>query len=99
MSARCTGIAYSVSKNEASYRYNKTTVYDNIDGYFKSSDWGWVLGSGIQYPILEKYKLDLEFRYNAGNTNIYSNKNDPNDETVIKNESFALTLGLQIPIN
>lgn len=103
MNARCTGTAYNTSSGESSYHVYKTTVYDNIDGFMKSSDWGWALGSGIQYPVFKKYKLDLEFRYNKGFTNIYSNYYNAtpveNEDTEIKNRSYVFTLGVQIPLN
>jgi len=101
--ARCTGIAYSLYKSDVSYNYSKTTVYDNITAHIKSNDWGWSFGSGIQYPVCNKYNLDFEFRYNTGNSNIYSNKSNyspfEGEDTKIKNKSYAFTLGLQIPIN
>lgn len=103
MNARCTGTASNTLSGESSYQVYKTTVYDNIDGLMNSSDWGWALGSGIQYPVLKKYKLDLEFRYNKGFTNIYSNYYNAtpveNEDTEIKNRSYVFTLGFQIPLN
>ena len=103
MNARCTGTAYNSYTNGITYQEYKTTVYDDIDGYMKSTDWGWAIGSGIQYPVLQKYKLDFAFRYNKGFTNIYSNHYNQtpveNEDTEIKNKSYAFSLGFQIPIN
>ena len=103
MNARCTGTAYSSYSNGITYQEYKTTVYDDIDGYMKSSDWGWAIGCGIQYPVLQKYKLDFEFRYNKGFTNIYTNHYNQtpveNEDTEIKNKSYTFSLGFQIPIN
>jgi opacity protein-like surface antigen len=103
MNARCTGIAYNTTANETSYQVHKITVYDDIDGYIKSDDWGWILGGGFQYPVLKKYMVDFEYRYASGFTNIYSNiyNNEPrdNEDTQIKNKALTFSLGFQIPIN
>jgi opacity protein-like surface antigen len=103
MNARCTGTAYKDSKIDNTYKVYKITVYDDIDGFIKSNDWGWILGGGFQYPVLKKYKLDFEYRYASGFTNIYSNyyNYEPleNEDTQIKNKALTFSLGLQIPIN
>jgi len=103
MNARCTGTAYSSYSNGITYQEYKKTVYDDIDGYMKSTDWGWAIGSGIKYPVLQKYYLNFEFRYNKGFKNIYSNQYEltpvENEDTEIINKSYVFSLGFQIPLN
>ena len=103
LNARCTGIAIDEYSSDNRYTLTKTYVYDDIEGYIKDMDWGWVLGGGIQFPVFGRYKMDIEFRYNKGLKNIF----DPlynnqianfNEDKTIKNESFNLMVGLQIPL-
>lgn len=101
--ARCTGIAYSSYSSETGYQLTKINVNDDIDGNIKSNDWGWAMGGGIQYPVLNKYKLDLEVRYTTGNLNIYKQREyylpNENGDIEIKNRSTIVTLGFQFPLN
>ncbi|MCK4345863.1 MAG: PorT family protein [Bacteroidales bacterium] len=103
LNARCTGIAINEYSRDNRYTLIETHVYDDIEGYIKDIDWGWVLGGGIQFPVFGRYKLDIEFRYNYGLINIFDplDKNQRakfNEDNTIKNESFNLMVGLQIPV-
>ncbi len=103
INARCTGTAYTTTSTESSYQVYKITVYNDIDGYMKSNDWGWAAGGGLQYPVFKKYKLDLEFRYNQGFSNIYAYDYNSfrvgNEDTEFINRSYSVSLGFLIPIN
>ncbi|MBA7540799.1 hypothetical protein ES705_33102 [subsurface metagenome] len=103
LNARCTGIAINEYSSGNSYSLTETHVYDDIEGYIKDIDLGWVLGGGIQFPVFGRYKMDIEFRYNYGLINIfdqlYNNQRaKSNEDNTIKNESLNLMVGLQIPV-
>jgi opacity protein-like surface antigen len=103
LNARCTGIAINESSSDNSYSLTETHIYDDIEGYIKDIDCGWVLGGGIQFPVFGRYKLDIELRYNCGLRNIfdplYNNQMADNyEDKTIKNESFSLMAGVLIPV-
>ncbi len=95
MNARVVGYSYRETRDESQYLSEKIHIYNNIEGEFKNADLGWIVGTGYQVPIFQKYKLDIGFRYNSSFLNIY--KNAVNTES-IKLRSFCLTAGLIIPI-
>lgn len=103
LNARCTGIAINEYSSDNSYSLTETHVYDDIEGYIKDIDCGWVLGGGIQFPVFSRYKLDIELRYNCGLRNIFDplyNNQTANiyEDKTIKNESFNLMVGVLIPV-
>ena len=103
LNARCTGVATYEYRSDYSYTLYKTIVYDDIEGYIENDDWGWIFGGGIQFPVFNRYKLDIEFRYNRGSKNIFNSLDSNqeswvNEDNNIKNESFNLMVGIQIPL-
>ena len=103
LNARVTGTAYNKIADQSNYSTYKTTVSDNIEGYLKPSDWGWVYGGGMKIPLFKKYALDVEIRYEKGSTNVFdaSKLNDQPNSTADKtlyNESLSLMVGMIIPL-
>ena len=103
LNARVTGTAYNKIADQSNYSTYKTTVSDNIEGYLKPSDWGWIYGGGMKIPLFKKYALDVEIRYEKGSTNVFdaSKLNDQPNSTADKtlyNESLSLMVGMIIPL-
>jgi opacity protein-like surface antigen len=94
MNARVVGYAYKETRNQNSYLSEKIHVYDNIEGEFENSDFGWLLNLGIETPVFSKYKLDLNLRYNSSFQNIY--KGIGNNS--IRLNSLSLSAGIIIPV-
>jgi hypothetical protein len=57
----------------------------NADDYFKSTDFGVVVGAGVQVS-----KLNFEFRYTAGLTDVFADQYADGE----KNGAFSLTVGI-----
>ena len=70
---------------------SNTDVSSNISG----SDFGILLGSGIEFAANKKLDLFAKFGYAVGLSNIF--KNSPNNET-IKNNGIHITAGIMIGI-
>jgi len=95
MNARVVGYSYKEIRDESQYLNEKTHVYDNIEGEFKNSDLGWVIGTGFQPSVFQKYKLDIGLRYSSSFGNIYK---EAEHYDGIKIRTISLTMGFIIPI-
>ena len=105
INAKTTGTQLSEYKNDGySYTKSKTVINDNIEGFMTPIDWGWIVGAGIQIPLVYNLKLDIEGRYQASWTNILSIP--PTSSSVpevgstrsMRNRSITLLVGLNVPI-
>ena len=106
INAKTTGEQLTEYRNEAySYTKSKTAINDNIEGTVTHTDWGWILGGGIQIPLIYDWKLDIEGRYQASWTNILSIPPSPSSVPEVgstrsmQNRSLTILVGLNIPIN
>jgi len=106
INAKATGTQLNEYKNEGySYTKSKTVINDNIEGTVTSTDWGWILGGGIQIPLVYNWKLDLEGRYQASWTNLLSippstsSAPEVGSTRSMQYRSFTILVGLNIPIN
>ena len=102
LNAYVTGIQYRESRMEGSYALTKTQIYDNIDKYIQGFDWGWMAGGGLQIPLKNGWKIDLEGRYQQGLKNILFNDDTStgiNSEQTFKNRTISVFLGLNVPLN
>ncbi len=103
LNARVTGEAYHTSLyNDGSYRYTKTTVYDDIGSLIKGTDFGWIFGGGVTIRLKGKSALDLGLRYSSGFTDVLDRSVNPEDPvdtytSVMRNSSISLHLGIAIP--
>jgi len=106
INAKTTGVQLTEYKNDSySYTKSQTAIHDNIEGTVTPVDWGWILGGGIQIPLVYDWKLDIEGRYQASWTNLLSIPPSPSSVPEVgstrsmKNRSLTLLIGLNIPIN
>jgi hypothetical protein len=103
VNAFCHGTAIRKNSDSYSYTIQKTIVNDAVEGYYKSVDWGYKTGVGFQFPFRDKMKFDMGISY-YGSFNPILQKPDANttnytnDDLSIKNGSFSLHFGIQIPI-
>ena len=105
INAKTTG--YQITENKSDgYYYNKTKtiVNDNIEGIIAKSNWGWIVGGGVQIPLIYNWKLDIEARYQGSWSNILNlpattpTTLDINSTRHMKNRSLAVLIGLHVPI-
>jgi len=104
LNARVAGTAYYSSSSESGYSYTKTQIYDNIEGIFNPTDWGWIYGGGLKIPVLKKYALDVELRYEKGNRNVFNSsmiydQQGASSDRTLYNESLSIIFGMTIPFN
>ncbi len=84
------------------YEVNRIIVNDAVDGVFKSRDWGYLLGTGIQIPFKQGTKLDFGVNYAGGFSELlkdpdeYPATNIQEDRSIM-NGNFSLQVGLFIP--
>lgn len=99
LDAKYYGETWETYITESSFSTHKEYVYKNIEDKIWENDWGWVFNTGFQFPIFDRYKLDLEIRYNLGIKNIFkeSDISGLNDD-YFKNRSLSVSLGLIIPL-
>jgi len=101
LNARVTGNSIVEYRSENGYLATKYTVYDNIDGYIKDEDWGWVVVGGVLIPFHQKHSIEIGFTYSQGWKNVL---NYPSSlltlgaDKTIKNRSLNLTIGFPIII-
>lgn len=102
LSAYVTGTQYMESRMEGMYALTKTQIYDNIDKYIQSFDWGWMAGGGLQIPLKNGWKIDMEGRYQQGLKNILFNDDalsGINVNQTFKNRTISIFFGLNVPLN
>jgi len=102
LNARVTGEAYQSTQNEGSYRYTKTTVYDDIGSLIKGTDFGWVFGAGVTIPFKGMHAIDIGLRYSSGFTDVLDREAYPEAtvdtyQSVMRNSSVSLHVGIVIP--
>jgi len=104
INAKATGNLITENKIDNYYNKTKTTINDNIDGVIAPDDWGWIIGGGIQIPLIYNWKLDIEARYQTSWSNFLvlppsnSSMTDNKSTQYMSNRSFTLLFGLNIPI-
>jgi len=103
LNASCTGTVINESFAGYSYMLEKQNLNEAVDAYYKSADFGYATGFGLQFPILKKMKIDLGIQYSKGFKNILKEpeKNQFNgykNDISFQNSSVLLQFGIQIPI-
>ena len=104
INAKTTGTQISEYRYNNSYNKSKTTINDNIEGAISHNDWGWIIGGGIQVPLIYNWKLDIEGRYQGSWSNILtlpagtSGISEVGSTQSLKYRSITLLFGLQVPI-
>ena len=103
LNASCTGTSLDEYQSGSSYRLEKYTLHDAVEGYYKTVDWGYSAGFGIWVPISGDTKLDIGIRYQHGLKNMLKKPVENEfkgilDDRIFKNSSLSLQVGLQIPI-
>lgn len=102
VSARSVGKQIVEDRLLDNYKKTKESVYDHIEGYVTNSDWGWLTGLGMEWPVYGRYKLDLELRYDQSFENVFKSFGPATsiyNDNHLFHESFRLMVGWQIPIN
>lgn len=98
LDAKNHGETWSEYRDYGYYSLDKSIVYENIEDEIESYDWGWVFGGGVQYPVFDKLKLDIEVRYNFGLKNILNELDSEEfNNDYFNNRSLGFFIGLQIP--
>ena len=98
LKARTIGSAINENRYEGTYQKTLIDVCDDIDGVIKPHDFGWIIGGGIQFQLKNKWKIDIEGRYQQGWTNILESEHSSKDQSM-KNNTVSILFGLQIPIH
>jgi hypothetical protein len=103
LDARNVGVAYNESRSESYYTVTKTVIYDDLVRYIKSTDIGWIFGTGISVPFLKRYKVDLALRYNTGFNNVFNKtivaeqQSSSIADHEIRNRTISFLIGITIP--
>jgi len=103
VNATCHGTVIRKYLSEYSYRIEKINLNDAVEGYFKTMDWGYLVGTGIQFPFRNNLKFDMGINY-SGSISELLKKPDANsyvskEDLSVKNGSLSVQFGLQIPIS
>lgn len=101
LNARCTGTVTNEYFGGSSYRHERQTLNDAVEGYYKSADFGVSTGLGFLFPVTEKIKFDMGLHYARGLKNIlekpdFVNNDDFTGDLSFKNASLAVQFGIQI---
>jgi hypothetical protein len=104
LNARVTGKAAYEYAYSGSFIHNDVTVDDDIEGNVRSSDFGWVIGGGLRFPLPGHCQLSLGLDYYIGTVKIFSSSADDqsvpsNEDKIMYNRSLNITAGLNIPIH
>jgi len=105
MNAFCKGEAYNALLSGPGFKMIKTVVSDDIGWTYRETDVGWIAGGGITLPVSEKISIDLGLQYHKGFRDVGRPINSSEDyavrreETLIKNNSLSVMVGLRIPVN
>ncbi len=100
LNAKCTGEAYHALQTNNQYTYEKTTVYDDMEGAIKNCDFGWIFGGGVTVPFSNKMAVDLGLQYKAGMINVFNKQfftESARTENTIRNGVLSLRIGLRVP--
>ncbi len=104
LNARCAGTAMDEDVQQGNYELKMITVYDNLEGLIQSTDIGWVAGAGIVLPLRGNSSLDIGLQFRQGFYEVYDTNDIPEEqrpergETMIRNSSVALHVGLRLPV-
>ncbi|HEX9975172.1 MAG TPA: porin family protein [bacterium] len=79
---------YMLNYKKGEFKFMKITVKDNMADNFNRFSYGGSIAGGINIPISNKFKLNLEFRYNYDFSDLASKPNT----IEFKNDSFDLWL-------
>jgi hypothetical protein len=104
LNASCTRTSLQEYQSGSSYRLEKYTLHDAVEGYYKTVDWGYSAGFGFWFPISGNTKLDIGIHYQQGLKNMLKKPGENEfkgiyDDRIFKNSSLSLQVGLQIPIH
>jgi hypothetical protein len=104
LNARTIGTAVYENSYTGGFIRNEVTVYDDIEGYVRSNDFGWIFGGGLQLPLHNGCIINAGVQYDAGTQNILSdavaNQSANTDaDQVLKNRSLNILLGIAFPIH
>jgi opacity protein-like surface antigen len=85
------------------YRLDKINLNDAVEGYYKSTDFGYLAGLGFQFPFMKNMKFDIGIHYAKGFKNVLkapeeNENNGSKRDLSFQNSSLSLQFGLQIPI-
>lgn len=67
---------------------------DNVKSRFKGTDFGAVVGAGLNYRLAGSIWWNLDLRYYLGATDIDDDDNSSGNSDDIKNNSFSVSLGI-----
>jgi hypothetical protein len=103
VNANCTGTVINEYKGGNYYRLEKQNLNDGVEGYYKSTDFGYSTGFGFQFPFKNNMKFDIGIHYAGGFKNILEKPNEYDfngykNDLSFENSSLSLQFGLQIPI-
>ncbi|MDT8401923.1 MAG: outer membrane beta-barrel protein [Bacteroidales bacterium] len=104
LNARCTGTAIEEDASQGDYELKLITVYDNLEGIIQSTDIGWIAGMGMVVPLPGTNSLDIGLQFRQGFYEVYDTNDVPEylkpgrGETLIRNSSLALHVGLRLPV-
>jgi hypothetical protein len=84
------------TSSDYGYARIKSTINQDINGYFHRDDWGWLIGGGMGVPFISGSNFELELRYTKGFNNIYNQPYSLSGNK-FQNQSLLILLGLQFP--
>jgi hypothetical protein len=100
LNARNTGVAYEKYSRGSGYELSRRTIYNDIEGFIKDTDLGWLISGGISWPI-GTYKMNMEFQYSANWKDIYDGPAfldlPGGGSPVIRNRNLSFLIGFTIP--
>jgi opacity protein-like surface antigen len=99
--AKATGTQYEIQSSPDAYRKRKIKVFNQVEGYIKDHDWGWVVGTGLNLPLWGANRLEIEMRYDQSFADNFHNLGSDRsllDDRAFFNESIQWTVGFQVPV-
>jgi hypothetical protein len=100
LNARNMGVAYEKYSRGGSYELSRRTIYNDIEGYIKDTDFGWLISGGFSWPI-GAYTMNMEIQYSASGKDVYDGPVyldlPGGGSPVIRNRSLSFLIGFTLP--
>ena len=90
---------YLIKAKMSGIKYGESVSKENILPGLSKSDYGIVLGAGLETPIRRELSLLLDIKYNYGLKDIYEDPQIIGPSRPLRNKSFIMSMGIVILID
>ena len=105
INSQCRGVAVNESEYGGYFRRMEVTVNDDITGFTRRNDYGWMIGADLSVPLRKgtEFYLGLKFRQGIPETINRKNAGIPDDITkkqiFMRNSVVSVHAGLTVPVH